>query len=61
VKAPLGVVHEEILKLLDSITVADLSSDMPKMPPRLYTLSPARAQMQSTTPLPTESRTEVTP
>lgn len=38
VKAPLGVVHEEILKLLDSITVADLSKDRPAMPPRLYTL-----------------------
>jgi Rrf2 family protein len=44
VKAPLGLVHEEILKLLDSITVADLSSEMPKMPPRLYTLGPARGQ-----------------
>jgi len=41
VKAPLGVVHEEILKLLDSITVADLSKDRPTMPPRLYTLAPA--------------------
>ncbi len=42
VKAPLGVVHDEILKLLDSITVADLSTDMPKMPARLYNLTPAR-------------------
>ena len=41
VKAPLGVVHDEILKLLDSITVADLSADMPKMPTRLYNLMPA--------------------
>jgi Rrf2 family protein len=40
VKAPLGVVHEEILKLLDSITVADLSMDMPKMPPKLYSVTP---------------------
>ena len=40
VKAPLGVVHEQILKLLDGITVADLTADMPKMPPKLYTLAP---------------------
>jgi len=40
IKGPLGVVHEEILKLLDSITVADLSQDLPKMPPRLYSLMP---------------------
>jgi Rrf2 family protein len=49
VKAPLGVVHEEILKLLESITVADLSKDRPTMPPRLYPLTalkPAGAQPQ---------------
>ena len=40
VKAPLGVVHEEILKLLDSITVADLSTDQPQMPARLYSVKP---------------------
>ena len=40
VKAPLSVVHEEILKLLDGITVADLSQDMPKMQPKLYSLMP---------------------
>jgi Rrf2 family protein len=43
VKAPLGVVHEEILKLLASITVADLSTDQPQMPPRLYALKPVPA------------------
>jgi Rrf2 family protein len=55
VKAPLSVVHEEILKLLDSITVADLSTDQPSLPPRLYSLRGIRA----TTPAAVQ--TEVTP
>jgi Rrf2 family protein len=43
VKAPLSRVHQEILKLLDSITVADLSRDLRRMPIRLYNLDAAPA------------------